>query len=179
MKPQLIIALAIFALIVAGTMTAHAYTYTCEEGKFQIDVPEGWEVAEDNLSTEYVCLVALAPKEYYMSEIKVVYLDKSQFKRQFGFEYNSVEELHMRIIKLLEVEYTGEMMDNYISKEEAIRMNIDYGFILRLDDDCIDYLAYFMKGNYVYVIVSHYDKESEKEPMDIFIKILNNFEVLD
>lgn len=169
MKAQLVTAFAVSALILGGAVTVHAYTYTCEEGKFQIDVPEGWEVVTDEPttlciedgkvyhSTDYNCQrVVLNGGRKVLKMTIDSYIDNNAYKNM-KTQYN---------------ELTNGSKARYYSKAELAVLNVDAGWI---HEKYLD--AYFIKGKRVYTICLMtvlYDTER-----DVVIKMLNSFRALD
>jgi len=193
MKTKITIAFVLSAFIGVGTVSVHAYTYACEEGKFQIDVPEGWEIEvnmelfPDLVPFPVITGIILHPKGVSTDDLIMIILvrdyDKlnQQLKKILG-EDLTLDGLHKLAVKLTEDDGCEIIADTYLTVGQVSVMNLDSGFVLRskTPDNSIFVLGgHFVKGNRVYNLGGGGDYDIYQANEDKIIKALNSFRALD
>jgi len=165
--------------------SALAYIYTCEDGKFQIDVPEGWggHMGDGHMSIRSKYEDANRIIIYYLHNY---YLDKWFMEGEMGKSLGdrvNIQELYEFTISELGSFECELFMDRFLSIDENRSMNIDDGFITFFDDKNNEQIVLggtLKKGNTVYFIGGEMSYECYySEGKDIFIKVLNSFRALD
>lgn len=187
METKIPIVFVIFALIFANNVNVHAHTYTCEEGKFQIDVPEGWLVED-----EYQYYIELVYGEKLGNDF---YLAKGCITIHFGNMNDSDYIENIRMVeglnscekftlfdlyehKVREIVGDGVHIneDRNITNNEALNVNVELGFVIKYDQYEWFYVkGYFVKDDILYVFSGDYGVKSK----DDVIKVLNSFTVIE
>lgn len=185
-------------------ITTRLYTYTCEEGKFQIDVPEGWEVQKGthayyDVINNAICLLRLNEHIEGNASIVIVYLDINNPKhreidlyRLISFSFNAdknIYNLHDQFIRNLEnmdviLKVTK---DEFLDKNEITNMNVESGFVIffefkekALSWEWAGLSGIYVKGDMIYFLVFFEPKEECYVYIkDDVINTLNSFYALD
>jgi len=148
--------------------SAFAYTYTCQEGHFQIDVPEGWENDVGLFDR----------KDEGQASFRYVSGDNAAF---FVIKWGLIANDYSLISahdKVVTYQYDPPKTDKYLSLKEAETMNIDNGFIINFRE--YRFIAIFLKGKRIYILDSDLGMSGNIPHLDeIMIRIFNSFRALD
>jgi DNA topoisomerase VI subunit B len=181
------------ALWVGLASAAYSYEYVSEEGRFSIDVPEGWEV-EDNMGViqDLVAQPVIAgilphPKGVSADDsiMMILLKDYDKLNRQLKNILNedlTIDGLHKVAVKLLDEDGRDIVADTYLNESQVSVMNLDSAFVLtsKYPDNSLFILAgHFLKGKRVYNLGGGGDWDLYKVNEDNIIKTLNSFRALD
>jgi len=161
--------------------TVNGYTYTNEEGKFAIDVPDGWKVDENPDKGRGVGGVnILAPWEPGIGPfgITIMFIKSGEPLGDSKWaEYSSIYEFHDDLIKVMENIKT----DKYITGDEARDMNVDAGFIIeQVITGGGRFVAVFFKADRIYYLEGGGNKKVyDSGGRGKIVKALNSFRALD
>lgn len=163
MKDKLVLILVISTLVVATAVTAHAYTYTCEEGRFQIEVPEGWTVKPVDCWGVGRGTLTLESGGNEEATVTITWgkLGSGRSLRTYHDEALGPDQT--------------VAVDKYLNEDEARLMGVDDGYILRDGSWCE---ARFLRTKRLYHIQSVSLLWSQIIENDI-VSILNSFRALD
>jgi hypothetical protein len=188
MKTAFLAALFAFSVLTNGVTPVHAYTYTCEEGKFQIDVPEGWEVEKHKDDEE--------DDRYYMNLYspdglaRILIISDRIYDPDFlkAHKLKSAEEVtiykvHDGVKRLLTKLGIEILEDEYLDGGDLVNMNLDAGFVIFKDYrmESVQMSGFFIKSYYYYDIGADLNKYKyyDGNGRNVIIKILNSFQALE
>jgi len=139
MKGKAILVLAGAFFFAVAALPVQAYTYTCEEGKFRIEVPEGWEAyrnesLEEGFQKGNAFFLNIYFKEKRWS-ISVLSVDARSREFLDGFGFNSESEVCIELLHdfhLTDVKIWGDeiLKDEYLDTSTFEEMNVEGGFLL-------------------------------------------------
>jgi len=162
-------------VIIALASSAIAYTYTCEEGRFTIDVPDDAEVSapyESFLLSEYLSGTSSIDARCIDVDGPDWQLHVAWSKNQKDFQYFSLEEYYNGYLK----NATPPLAINkYMTHAEASSMNVDKGFVIRSNPDnyCT---SVFVRGRKVFDLSGTWGDDTSMQKV---VRILNSFRALD
>jgi len=170
--------------------SALAYIYTCGEGKFQIDVPEGWEMEiskekqtiqliSDVKNISHGCITIMFVNVY---DLENGWLNSNRVKELLEGDNITINEIHDWWIDEMIKDGFELTEDKYLSKNDLTKMNVESGFIIygfRELDNNIIYGGFLLKGDIIYTIGSEAKVPYYSLIENTVINTLNSFKVLD
>jgi len=197
MKALLVAALAVYSFTVVIPVTVYAYNYTCAEGRFTIDVPEGWEVKVRAHGRSLLLGRESNDKTWtYEFDISWLSTKDEEWKYEIGEKYYegkfTIDSMYNSYIERLGPD-RSEYPIKWVNYEEARKMNIEAGFIntpVIATYGLLAVNAYLVKSERVYVFGTYYPAEPVDSPLNIdfreremiknsAIKMFNSFRALD
>ena len=156
--------LVLFVLLtLAFVSSAFAYTYTCEEGKFQIDAPEGWKTSE-GVSTYY--------SEFGKFLSNFLSITNNYGVDSTGFIKITAIEDTQAVTHLKQLYLSAEGNATYLTHNEATTMNVEDGWTAG------DH-GYFATNNFLYELWYALEPSNAPDVESTIFKILNSFRALD
>jgi len=166
--------LLILVVFLAFVTSVFAYTYTCQEGHFQIDVPEGWEAAL--LQQGYAVLI-IKPKEGF-NEVMIKWSKTTSryAAEEFGSPFVLAEAHDKYKADQLGHEKPSNRIisDNYLTNEGVRNMNVDNGFVITFKTPlgATRFAALFIKEDWLFELEAGGDYK-------VLVNCLNSFRALD
>jgi len=156
--------------------SAFAYTYTCQEGRFTIDLPEEGSVS---LEQDYLKVWIKKSATYEDFGIGWGNVNDEYMKDYCGGSFD-IKKFHDFIVNLYINDGFTVTSETYLSSSEAIMMGVETGFILKLDDERqqrFGFYAFFVKHELCYRFYGERGKTPKYR--DVIIKTLNSFHAFD